>query len=114
MTTKNPSAPPPVVDAPTPVPTSAHPSLKPVARQPFRATREERRSALTHDQIADDLAAFERDGGRIEVLGNTPMLRTIPLSPSPASAGAQKRREPMPTATDSEPATPSIAVPGVP
>ncbi len=88
----------PAVAAPGPmqVPTQAHAPasgqapVKSVARQPFHATREERRSALTHAQIADDLAAFERDGGRIEVLGNTPMLRTIPLSQSPPPAGAQK------------------------
>jgi hypothetical protein len=77
-----------------PAPTTATapaPAAKPAARNLFRATKEERRSALTHDQIADDLAEFERGGGRIEVLGNTPMLRTIPLSPTPAATGARKR-----------------------
>lgn len=77
--------------APTPAATPAPAqAAKPAARNLFRATKEERRSALTHDQIADDLAEFERTGGMIEVLGNTPMLRTIPLSPTPAATGARK------------------------
>jgi hypothetical protein len=77
--------------APTPAATPAPAqAAKPAARNLFRATKEERRSALTHDQIADDLAEFERTGGTIEVLGNTPMLRTIPLSPTPAATGARK------------------------
>lgn len=75
--------------APTAAPAQAQ-AAKPAARNLFRATKEERRSALTHDQIADDLAEFERTGGRIEVLGNTPMLRTIPLAPTPAATGARK------------------------
>lgn len=66
------------------------PPSKTTARSPFRETREDRRSALTHDQIAEDLAAFERAGGRIEVLGNTPMLRAIPLSPGPAGSGTRE------------------------
>lgn len=80
--------------AQTTAPATAAPApaqaAKPAARNLFRATKEERRSALTHDQIADDLAEFERTGGRIEVLGNTPMLRTIPLAPTPAASGARK------------------------
>lgn len=79
----------PPTAAPTAEPAPAQ-AAKPAARNLFRATKEERRSALTHDQIADDLAEFERTGGRIEVLGNTPMLRTIPLAPTPAATGARK------------------------
>ena len=30
-------------------------------------------SHLTHERIADDLKAFRKRGGRIEVLGNTPL-----------------------------------------
>lgn len=88
MTAKK-TAPPPQTPAPEPEAAPAGP----VARHRFRATREDRRGPLTHAQIADDLAAFERAGGRIEVLGNTPMLRTIPLSPTPAPAppGTQRR-----------------------
>ena len=36
-----------------------------------------RRIELTHDRIAEDVAAFTEAGGKIEVLGNTPMLKTI-------------------------------------
>lgn len=80
-----------------PVPGGAKtPAAKTAARPPLRPTREERRNALTHDQIADDVAAFERAGGRIEVLGNTPMLRSIPLSPSPAPPSPA----PQPRASD--------------
>jgi len=43
----------------------------------FPKSREDRRSALTHDQIAADLADFQRAGGRIEVLGTTNRLKSI-------------------------------------
>ena len=60
----------------------------------FRKPKEERRTALTHDKIADDLAAFQRAGGTIEVLGTTRALTRIgadaidaptpqPANPSP-------------------------------
>ena len=44
----------------------------------FRKPKEERRTALTHEKIADDLAAFQRAGGTIEVLGTTHTLKSIP------------------------------------
>lgn len=52
----------------------------------FRKPKEERRTALTHDKIADDLAAFQRAGGTIEVLGTTHTLKSIPPPPSAAAA----------------------------
>lgn len=58
----------------------------------FRKPKEERRSALTHDKIADDLAAFQRAGGTIEVLGTTHTLKSIPPPPTPAA------REELPAA----------------
>ncbi|MFZ5636341.1 MAG: hypothetical protein ACOY82_07095 [Pseudomonadota bacterium] len=88
MTAKKTDTPPP---AQTPASEPDAAPARPAARQRFRTTLEERRGPLTHAQIADDLAAFERAGGRIEVLGNTPMLRTIPLSPTPAPPEAQRR-----------------------
>ncbi len=54
----------------------------------FRKPKEERRSALTHDKIADDLAAFQRAGGTIEVLGTTHTLKSIP--PPPTSAAREE------------------------
>jgi hypothetical protein len=60
-----------------------------VSRSPFATTADKRRDALTHAQIAEDLAAFEQSGGKIEVLGNTPLRRAIPLASSapPADGG---------------------------
>lgn len=46
----------------------------------FEQRKEDKRKTLTHEQIANDLDAFKRAGGKIEVLGNTLTLRTIPIS----------------------------------
>lgn len=43
---------------------------------------------LTRKRIAEDLAAFDRAGGKIETLGNTP-LRGKPESPKPSGRGAK-------------------------
>ncbi len=59
---------------------------KTTSRSPFVSTAEKRREALTHDQIAEDLAAFEQSGGKIEKLGNTPLRRAIPLASSSPTA----------------------------
>jgi hypothetical protein len=67
-------------------------TAKTVSRSPFLNTAEKRRDALTHDQIAEDLAAFEQSGGKIEKLGNTPLRRAIPLASStPADGDAAKK-----------------------
>ena len=59
----------------------------------FEQRKEDKRKTLTHEQITTDLDAFKRAGGKIEVLGNTLTLRTIPISarqdgnaPTPATA----------------------------
>jgi hypothetical protein len=62
----------------------------------FRKPKEERRTALTHDKIADDLAAFQRAGGTIEVLGTTHTLKSIPPPPTAAPAPASTDREGLP------------------
>lgn len=54
----------------------------------FRKPKEERRSALTHEKIADDLAAFQRGGGKIEVLGTTHTLKSMPAPAAPGAAPA--------------------------
>lgn len=36
--------------------------------------------SLSHDTIASDIAAFRKRGGRIEVLGNTPLRTTAPAA----------------------------------
>lgn len=60
----------------------------------FRKPKEERRTALTHDKIADDLAAFQRAGGTIEVLGTTHTLKSIPPPPTPVVASAASEESP--------------------
>ncbi len=46
------------------------------ANTPFpRSDRTPARTALTHERIDADLKKFERDGGTIEKLGNTPALK---------------------------------------
>lgn len=59
----------------------------------FRKPKEERRTALTHDKIADDLAAFQRAGGTIEVLGTTHTLKSIPPPPPAPVAAASGNQE---------------------
>lgn len=53
-----------------------------------------RNNALTHQRLADDMAAFQKAGGRIEVLGNTRSLKKIGSDATDAqsaeSAGAKK------------------------
>ena len=59
----------------------------------FRKPKEDKRSALTHERIADDLVAFQRAGGKIEVLGNTQTLKSIRPPETPAAAASRKERE---------------------
>lgn len=59
----------------------------------FRKPKEDKRSALTHEKIADDLVAFQRAGGKIEVLGNTQTLKSIKPPETPAAAASRKDRE---------------------
>ena len=48
----------------------------------------------THKSIAADIAAFRKQGGRIEVLGNTP-LRAHVSSPFRSSPGQRKPPTPV-------------------
>lgn len=55
----------------------------------------DRGAAVTSERIAEDLAAFQRKGGRIEVLGNTRTLTRIdpgPAPPAPAPTEGKTRR----------------------
>ena len=49
---------------------------------------------ITSESIAADLAAFRKQGGRIEVLGNTP-LRAHVSSPFRSSPGQRKPPTPV-------------------
>src|SRR3546814_14919347 len=64
------------------VKTAAKPAAKP--RAPTRPAAGGKAShaadSLSHDTIASDIAAFRKRGGRIEVLGNTPLRTTAPAA----------------------------------
>ena len=49
-----------------------------MARKPTQTTVEAR--TLDHETIANDIAAFRKRGGRIEILGNTPLRKYTPTS----------------------------------
>ena len=83
---------------PTPAPSTA---AKSGTGDIFRKPKEDKRSALTHEKIADDLVAFQRAGGKIEVLGNTQTLKSIKPPETPAAAASRKDREAA-TATPAE------------
>jgi S-adenosylmethionine:tRNA-ribosyltransferase-isomerase (queuine synthetase) len=61
-----------------------------MARKPTQSATE---AHPTHQSIAADIAAFRKRGGRIEVLGTTPM-RANPGSPLRSSA--EQRKPPTP------------------
>ena len=48
-----------------------------MARKPSQPVHS---NSLSHEAIADDIAAFRKRGGRIEVLGNTPLRTTAPAA----------------------------------
>lgn len=83
--------------APTPIPTPSAVVPSTAAKSGtgdiFRKPKEDKRSALTHEKIADDLVAFQRAGGKIEVLGNTQTLKSIKPPETPAAAASRKDRE---------------------
>lgn len=65
----------------------------------FRKPKDERKTALTHEKIADDLAAFQRAGGKIEVLGTTYTLKSIPPVVVPAPAESEEHGDRKPAAS---------------
>ena len=44
---------------------------------PSKSSRNGDNKPLSHERIAEDLAAFRKAGGRIEVLGNTQVLKKV-------------------------------------
>lgn len=78
-------------------------SAKPQNRQPSAARARSRSSSrkgdsgasLTSERIAADLAAFRKGGGKIEVLGNTKVFKSIgPMtSSSKTKAAAAKKKK---------------------
>ncbi len=58
-------------------------------------------NSMSHESIAEDIAAFRKRGGRIEVIGNTPLRRRAPTPfrsnttatrKAPAKKAAAKRK----------------------
>ncbi|MGY0556625.1 MULTISPECIES: hypothetical protein [unclassified Lysobacter] len=47
--------------------------------------------SITSDHIADQLAAFKKSGGRIEVLGNTPLRANVTAFRSKGNSPAKTR-----------------------
>lgn len=62
-----------------------------MARKPTKPSVEA--LSLNHETIAADIAAFRKGGGRIEVLGNTP-LRT--QAPTAFRSKPEERKPPTP------------------
>ena len=62
-----------------------------MARKPTQTAVEAR--SLDHETIAADIAEFRRRGGRIQVLGNTPLRKYTPTS---FRSNAAQRKPPTP------------------
>lgn len=83
----------PRVKTPDPIATSPSKARPPFAPQKT-GERGSRNTGLTSERIAEDLAAFRRAGGRIEVLGVTRTLTRIEgdtPSATPAPDGKRRR-----------------------
>jgi hypothetical protein len=64
-----------------------------MARKPTQTTVESK--IPTHQSIAADIAEFRKRGGRIEVLGNTPLRKHAPTS-FRSDAALRKPPTPLP------------------
>lgn len=62
-----------------------------MARKPTKPSAEAQ--SLDHQTIAADIAAFRKRGGRIEVLGNTPLRSQ---SPTAFRSKPEERKPPTP------------------
>lgn len=70
----------------TPVATPPRPAAAANDRRPKQAP------SMSHERIASDIAAFRRAGGKVEVLGNTPVLRSVgPAGVSKAADSADAK-----------------------
>lgn len=68
--------------------------VPPKATQPRAASGKGNHANLSREAIADHLAAFRKKGGRIEILGNTPLRVSVP--PASRSKSAAKPPAPAP------------------
>lgn len=76
-----------------------------MARKPNSPAVESR--IPTHQSIADEIAEFRKRGGKIQVLGNTPLRK---YSPTAFRSNAEQRKPPTPLpAASKSRATPARA-----
>lgn len=52
---------------------------------PFSTRKASDRTPLTHEAIAQDMEAFHKAGGKVEVLGTTRSLQRIDIDPTVAT-----------------------------
>lgn len=73
-------------------PQSSQPSAS-RARTRGSARKGDRNATMTSERIAADLAAFRKDGGKIEVLGNTKVFKSIgPMASSSKTKAAAAKK----------------------
>ncbi|WP_394000093.1 hypothetical protein ACF3M1_09540 [Luteimonas sp. WGS1318] len=61
-------------------------AVTPKPALPTAERKSKQAPALSHDRIAADIAAFRKAGGKVEVLGNTPIQRRV--TPAAGNAAA--------------------------
>lgn len=49
----------------------------PAAKSFAKAAQGKKSTEITHERIVHDIAAFQKAGGKIEKLGNTPVFKKI-------------------------------------
>lgn len=76
-------------------PQSHQPSAK-RARTRSSSRKADGANALTSERIADDLAAFRKSGGKIEVLGNTKVFQSMgPMAAASKAKAASAKKAPV-------------------
>ena len=58
------------------------------ATQPTAERKSKQAPSMSHDRIAADIAAFRKAGGKVEVLGNTPIQRRAAPAAATGTAAA--------------------------
>ena len=76
------------MSSPRPRANAAKPSTASVFTKPGQD------KALTHERLEDDIEALRKAGGKVEVLGHTPLRRKgeTPVTPVIATAGAPRKK----------------------
>ena len=77
-----------------------------MARQPSKPGAA---NSMSHKSIADDIAAFRKRGGRIEVIGNTPLRARAPTPFRSNTTATRKAPAAKPAATTAAKAAAKMA-----